>query len=120
MCCAGFFVKRAARLGFIDGLVGVSTTFIYSFGFVKGMKIEIDTRVDSREELLLAARLLEEVAGSTPSGTSSAVDVASESSVPADAMPAAFGLFDSEDDEDDHEPVERVDARSGFGVVPYE
>lgn len=115
-----FFVNCLYGLGFLGGLVGASTTFIYSFGLCRCMKIEIDTRVDSREELLLAARLLEEVAGSTPSTTSSTVDSASESSAPADAMPAAFGLFDSEDDEDDQEPVERVDARGGFGVVPYE
>lgn len=120
MCCPAFFGKRFVTLGFFSSFVDASTTFIYSFGFVRGMKIEVDTRVESREDLLRVARLLEEVAGSMSSASAS--EPSADSSAPVDAMPAAFGLFDSDDDDDadDREPVERVDARSGFGVIPYE
>jgi hypothetical protein len=87
------------------------------------MRIEIDTRESSPEELRLAAQLLERLASNA--STSASATSASEDVDPS-ALPAAFGLFDDDNDDDassgssvDEPPVERARVDDDFRIIPY-
>ncbi len=90
------------------------------------MRIEIDTREESADSLRRIARFLEQLADessvSTRSASSEHQPPTSSSDAEQAPIPAAFGLFDEEEDDSskpDEEVVERADADDGFRVVPY-
>lgn len=82
------------------------------------MKIEIDTREESAQDLRRIARLLEQLADKAPAQSGSSADDAADPS----AMPGAFGMFDDDDDDDEGaggRPAERASADEDFRITTY-